>query len=176
MYGFIGPLRPGQKPSSNSLPSTSANPYPAPNTSSISDIGKFRKQRKFLRVAGGTTWEDPTLNEWDSDDYRVFCGDLGNEVTDEMLVKTFEKYPSFGKARIVRDKRTGKTRGYGFVSFKDPLDYAKAIKEWDGKYVGSRPIKLRKSTWRDRNIEVKSKKLPNSVNLDVVASSASEGF
>ena len=47
---------------------------------------------------------------------------------------------------------------YGFVSFKDPADFTRAIKELNGKYVGSRPIKLSKSNWKDRNIDiVKSK-------------------
>lgn len=45
--------------------------------------------------------------------FRVFCGDLGNEVTDEVLASAFRKYKSFDKARVVRDKRTGKTKGYG---------------------------------------------------------------
>lgn len=42
---------------------------------------------------------------------------------------------------------------YGFVSFKDPSDFTRAIKELNGKYVGSRPIKLSKSSWKDRNID-----------------------
>ena len=44
------------------------------------------------------------------------------------------------------------------MSFKDPADFTRAIKELNGKYVGSRPIKLSKSNWKDRNIDlVKSK-------------------
>lgn len=34
--------------------------------------------------------------------------------------------------QVVRDKRTGKTRGYGFVSFSSPSDLAAAIKEMNG--------------------------------------------
>lgn len=161
-YQFIGPLKPGQKPPPKPAPGSNSdwsifdilsnNP-----DASGSKIGKIRKPKKFLRAAGGTTWEDPSLAEWDPDDYRVFCGDLGNDVTDELLQSTFQKYPSFVKAKVVRDKRTGKSKGYGFISFKDPLDYAKAIKDWDGKYLGCRPIKLRKSAWKDRAIDTKKK-------------------
>ena len=32
------------------------------------------------------------------------------------------------------------------------------MREMDGKYVGNRPIKLRKSTWKERNIDVVRKK------------------
>uniref|UniRef100_A0A8B9FV27 RRM domain-containing protein n=1 Tax=Amazona collaria TaxID=241587 RepID=A0A8B9FV27_9PSIT len=61
-----------------------------------------------------------------SDDFRIFCGDLGNEVNDDILARAFGRYPSFLKAKVIRDKRTGKTKGYGFVSFKDPNDYVRA--------------------------------------------------
>ncbi|XP_077382393.1 RNA-binding protein 42 [Festucalex cinctus] len=119
---------------------------------------KSEKVKKCIRTAAGTSWEDASLLEWESDDFRIFCGDLGNEVNDDILARAFSRYPSFLKAKVVRDKRTGKTKGYGFVSFKDPNDYVRAMREMNGKYVGSRPIKLRKSMWRDRNMEVVRKK------------------
>ena len=59
--------------------------------------------KRFVRVAGGQKWEDPSLAEWDPNDFRIFCGDLGNEVSDELLAKAFRKYPSFQKAKVVRD-------------------------------------------------------------------------
>ena len=116
--------------------------------------------KKFIRRAAGETWEDETLGEWDPADYRIFCGDLGNEVTDEILSRAFNKYPSFVKAKVIREKgpKMGKTKGYGFVSFRDPEDFIKAMREMNGKYVGNRPIKLRKSSWKDRQIEIVKKK------------------
>ena len=67
------------------------------------------------------------------DDFRIFCGDLGNEVTDEVLARAFSKYGTFNKAKVVRDKRTNKTRGYGFVSFRDPNDFVRAMREMNGE-------------------------------------------
>ena len=54
-----------------------------------------------------------------ADDYRLFVGDLGNEVTDEHLAGVFRKYASFAKARVIREKWNKKSKGYGFVSFVD---------------------------------------------------------
>lgn len=108
------------------------------------------KKKSVPRKAAGQSWEDPTLAEWPENDYRLFCGDLGNEVNDDVLSKAFSRFPSFNMARVVRDKRTGKTKGYGFVSFANPTDIAAALKEMNGKYVGNRPIKLRKSNWKER--------------------------
>lgn len=34
------------------------------------------------------------------DDYRLFCGDLGNEVNDEVLSKAFSRFPTFNMAKV----------------------------------------------------------------------------
>ncbi|CAI4228976.1 unnamed protein product [Auanema sp. JU1783] len=126
---------------------------------------KNKNKKAFLRCGGGQVWEDLSLAEWDPADFRIFCGDLGNEVSDELLAKAFRKYPSFQRAKVVRDSRTNKSKGYGFVSFKDADDYARAMREMDGKYVGNRPIKLRKSSWKERQFEVVAKKQKQKAKL-----------
>jgi len=138
---------------SGSLPVTTTT-----TTTTTKKDKKPKKDRRLLRQAGGETWEDPTLGDWDPDDFRIFVGDIGNEVSDEHLTRAFGKYPSFQKAKVVRDKRTNKSRGFGFVSFKDPQDFIRAMRELNGKYIGNRPMKLRKSNWKDRNMDVVRKK------------------
>lgn len=119
---------------------------------------KKRKDPKKLRMGGGEVWEDPSLDEWDPNDFRIFVGDLGNDVNDDSLSRAFSKYPSFLKAKVIRDKYTKKSKGYGFVSFKDPHDFMQAMREMNGKYIGNRPMKLRKSVWRERSFEMVKKK------------------
>lgn len=92
------------------------------------------KKKAVPRKAAGQTWEDPTLAEWPENDFRLFCGNLGNEVNDDVLSKAFSRFPSFNMARVVREKRTGKTKGYGFVSFSNPSDLVVALKEMNGKW------------------------------------------
>jgi hypothetical protein len=53
-----------------------------------------------LREAAGKRWVDPTLTEWPENDFRIFVGDLGNEVNDDALGKAFQRYPSFAKAKV----------------------------------------------------------------------------
>ncbi len=73
----------------------------------------------------------------------------------QMLGNAFKtKYTSFAKAKVLREKQTGKSRGYGFVSFLDPFEGLKAMREMNGKYIGSRPCKLKKSDWKDRGTYV----------------------
>lgn len=104
------------------------------------------KQKTVLRRGGGQTWEDPSLLGWDPAHFRLFVGNLAGEVTDESLLKAFAKFPSVHKARVVRDKRTTKSKGYGFVSFVDGEEYFQAARDMQGKYIGSHPVLLRKST------------------------------
>ncbi|KAL8042447.1 hypothetical protein ABFX02_09G051500 [Erythranthe guttata] len=110
----------------------------------------FNKRKPIPRKAAGKTWVDPTLAEWPENDYRLFCGNLGNEVNNDILSKAFSKYPFFNRAKVVREKRLGKTKGYGFVSFSNQTNLVAALKEMNGKYVGNRPIQLKKSDWKAR--------------------------
>jgi RNA recognition motif-containing protein len=104
-----------------------------------------KRKKKCLRKAAGKVWEDETLEDWPENDYRIFCGDLGNEVNDEVLGNAFKKYASFAKAKVIRDRKTLKSRGFGFISVTNMDDYIKLMREMQGKYVGNRPIRLKRS-------------------------------
>ena len=108
--------------------------------------GADGKQKTVVRSGGGQTWQDPSLLEWDPAHFRLFVGNLAGEVTDESLLKAFAKFSSVQKARVVRDKRTTKSKGFGFVSFMDGDEYFQAARDMQGKYIGSHPVLLRKST------------------------------
>ena len=55
----------------------------------------------FFGITKDNNWIDTTMNDWPDDDYRIFAGDLGNEVTDEHLASAFRKYGSFLRARVI---------------------------------------------------------------------------
>ena len=42
--------------------------------------------------------------------FRLFVGDLSNDVSDDVLSNAFIKYTSFTKARVIRDRLSGKVR------------------------------------------------------------------
>lgn len=104
----------------------------------------------YKMSSAGSAWEDQSLHDWPEDDHRIFVGDLGNECNDDLLAQAFQHYKSFQKAKVIRERNTGKSRGYGFVSMLDVEDFMRAMREMNGKYIGNRPIKLRKSTWQER--------------------------
>jgi RNA recognition motif-containing protein len=79
----------------------------------------------------------------DSPEYTVFVGDLAPDVTDYMLLETFRvNYPSVKGAKVVTDRLTGRTKGYGFVKFGDESEQLRAMTEMNGRYVSTRPMRI----------------------------------
>lgn len=158
-----------------SLPLSISMPVKAstPSSTSKDDLlekVEIKKPAGVTRTAAGKVWEDPILADWNPskffhgcqymfnlyqriDDFRLFVGNLGKEVTDAMLKEAFSPFPSLTNHRVVRDRRSSRPKGYGFVAFSDPDEYVRAMREMNGKYIGSKPVKLTKSSWKDRNID-----------------------
>ncbi|KAI8913240.1 hypothetical protein EDD86DRAFT_200022 [Gorgonomyces haynaldii] len=72
---------------------------------------------------------------------HIFVGDIGHDVTDEVLARHFGHMKSFSEARVMWDYATGKSRGYGFVGFRDRTDAEEAIREMNGKKIGQRTVR-----------------------------------
>jgi hypothetical protein len=118
-------------------------PVDASATTTAGETGESKKT--VYREGGGKKWADDSLLEWDPSHLRLFVGNLAGEVTDESLLKAFGRWQSVQKAKVVRDKRTSKSKGYGFVSFSDPDDFFQAAKEMNGKYIQSHPVVVHKA-------------------------------
>lgn len=128
----------------NSKKTHQSRAAPLPANRAPSKVSKATN-RTVHRTAHGKSWEDETLTEWDPNHFRLFVGNLGSDATDLLLTDAFNKYPSFVKARVPRDKRTDKNKGYGFVAFAVADDYLRAFKEMNGKHVGHHPVQLKRA-------------------------------
>ncbi|KAF2773010.1 hypothetical protein EJ03DRAFT_324062 [Teratosphaeria nubilosa] len=76
-----------------------------------------------------------------SNHFHIFVGDLSNEVNDEVLLQAFSAFGSVSEARVMWDMKTGRSRGYGFVAFRDRAEAEKALSSMDGEWLGSRAIR-----------------------------------
>ncbi|KAI0180516.1 hypothetical protein GGR52DRAFT_578713 [Hypoxylon sp. FL1284] len=76
-----------------------------------------------------------------SSHFHIFVGDLSNEVNDEVLMQAFSAFGTISEARVMWDMKTGRSRGYGFVAFRDRADAEKALSSMDGEWLGSRAIR-----------------------------------
>ncbi|KND90101.1 putative RNA-binding protein [Tolypocladium ophioglossoides CBS 100239] len=115
------------------------------------------KKKTVARQGGGKKWTDDSLLEWDPAHLRLFVGNLAGETTDESLLKAFSRWKSVQKARVVRDKRSTKSKGYGFVSFSDADDFFQAAKEMNGKYIQSHPVVVKKANTEIKVTNVREK-------------------
>jgi hypothetical protein len=130
------------------------------NSGSTSTTNNTKQSKPHIRQVAGKVWVDPTLSDWPDNDFRIFVGNLDPNVTDEQLFQHFSKhYPSLNQVRIVRDKKKNNVSlGYGFVSLLDPLECAKAIREQDQSWLGGRPIRIKRSHWKDRELQERQQK------------------
>ncbi|XP_040382159.1 oligouridylate-binding protein 1-like isoform X2 [Oryza brachyantha] len=81
-----------------------------------------------------------------TDHFSIFVGDLSPEVTDSALFSFFSGYSSCSDARVMWDQKTGRSRGYGFVSFRNQQDAQSAINDLNGQWLGSRQIRCNWAT------------------------------
>ncbi|KAK1913641.1 hypothetical protein P3342_006884 [Pyrenophora teres f. teres] len=82
-----------------------------------------------------------TAKEDTSNHFHIFVGDLSNEVNDEVLLQAFSTFGPVSEARVMWDMKTGRSRGYGFVAFRDRADADRALSSMDGEWLGSRAIR-----------------------------------
>lgn len=79
----------------------------------------------------------------DTPDYTIFVGDLASDVTDYVLQETFRvHYPSIKGAKVVTDRTTGRSKGYGFVRFGDEGEQVRAMSEMNGMFCSTRPMRI----------------------------------
>jgi RNA recognition motif-containing protein len=64
---------------------------------------------------------------------NIYVGNLSFKTTEEELQQLFEKFGEVGSAKIISDKITGKSRGFGFVEMPDREQALAAIAGLNGK-------------------------------------------
>lgn len=76
-------------------------------------------------------------------DYTIFVGDLAVDVSDYLLQETFKAvYPSVKGAKVVTDRTTGRSKGYGFVRFGNETEQIRAMTEMNGIYCSTRAMRI----------------------------------
>ncbi|KAF6168053.1 hypothetical protein GIB67_011438 [Kingdonia uniflora] len=83
----------------------------------------------------------------DGNDFTIFVGDLAADVTDYVLQEVFRgQYPSIKGAKVVTDRTTGRSKGYGFVRFADETEQLRAMSEMNGMFCSTRPMRIGPAT------------------------------
>lgn len=73
---------------------------------------------------------------------NLFIGSLAYATNDETLTAHFAQIGEVASARVITDRETGRSKGFGFVEFKNEEDNQKAIDQLDGKELDGRAINV----------------------------------
>ncbi|CAK6952448.1 cold inducible RNA binding protein a isoform X3 [Scomber scombrus] len=77
-----------------------------------------------------------------SDEGKLFIGGLSFETNEESLAAAFGKYGTIEKVDVIRDKETGRSRGFGFVKYDNAEDAKDALEAMNGKTLDGRAIRV----------------------------------
>lgn len=81
---------------------------------------------------------------------KIFIGGLSWGVTEDDLRSAFEDFGEIKDAKVVMDRETGRSRGFGFVTFLDEDAAEKAIAEMNGASIEGRPIRVSEAEEKKR--------------------------
>ncbi|MCH9686184.1 MAG: RNA-binding protein [Deltaproteobacteria bacterium] len=81
---------------------------------------------------------------------KLFVGGLAWATDDASLAKAFEEFGPVAEAKVITDRETGRSRGFGFVTYNEDADAEKAIKELDGSDLDGRAIRVNEAQDRER--------------------------
>jgi len=77
---------------------------------------------------------------------NIFVGNLSWLIEDDQLKELFAAYGAVISARVICDRNTGHSRGFGFVEMADPGEADKALEKLNGAIVMNRPLRLDHAT------------------------------
>jgi len=73
---------------------------------------------------------------------NLFIGSLAYATTDDSLKAHFEQIGAVKSAKVITDRETNRSKGFGFVEFEDEANNQKAVDELNGKELDGRAINV----------------------------------
>lgn len=73
---------------------------------------------------------------------NIYVGNLNYSLSEDELEKVFSQYGEVTSVKIIRDKYTDQSKGFGFIEMKSDADAQKAIDELNGTEVKGRELRV----------------------------------
>ena len=73
---------------------------------------------------------------------KLFIGGLSWDTTDASLAQAFESFGKVVDAKVITDRESGRSRGFGFVTFEEESSATDAIAAMDGQMIDGRTVKV----------------------------------
>lgn len=71
---------------------------------------------------------------------KLYVGNLNFAITDEMLQQLFADCGTVETAEVIKDRYSGRSKGFGFVEFSNDTEANAAIEKLNGKDYEGRPL------------------------------------
>ncbi|MBP6962418.1 RNA-binding protein [Candidatus Saccharibacteria bacterium] len=81
---------------------------------------------------------------------KLFVGGLPFSTTDDELQAAFAAFGTVSSAKVITDRETGRSRGFGFVEFDNDDEGKASIAGLDGKELGGRTIHVSEAREREQ--------------------------
>ena len=75
----------------------------------------------------------------------IYIGNIPYSIKDQDLAEVFQEFGQIESSKVIVDKKTKRSKGYGFVDMQNESEEDAAINEMNGKEVGGRKIKVSKA-------------------------------
>ncbi|NBW70897.1 MAG: RNA-binding protein [Bacteroidetes bacterium] len=80
---------------------------------------------------------------------NIYVGNLSYGVSDDQLREVFEAYGTVSSAKVISDKFSGRSKGFGFVEMDDDNEAKSAIEDLDGAEIDGRAVKVNEARPRE---------------------------
>lgn len=81
---------------------------------------------------------------------KIFVGGISWNTDEHGLREAFEKFGEVVEAKVVTDRETGRSRGFGFVTFSEGNSVSDAVAEMDGQSLDGRMIRVNEAIDKPR--------------------------
>ena len=81
----------------------------------------------------------------------IYVGNLPYTAADADLQQLFQKHGTVASARVITDRMSGRSKGFGFVEMADKSEAEKAIQETNGSDFMGRPLRVNESQPRPKD-------------------------
>ena len=82
---------------------------------------------------------------------KLFVGNLSWNTADAELSDAFSRFGEITEAKVITDRNTGRSRGFGFITFEDSEAADKAISEMNGTSIDGREITVNEAQDKRRD-------------------------
>lgn len=73
---------------------------------------------------------------------NIYVGNLTYDLSEDDLQQIFNEYGEVSSVKIIKDRDTNRSKGFGFITMDDDENASKAISELDGVEVSGRTLRV----------------------------------